>query len=235
MSSAATFLKARQGKARQGKASALIWLEQSIRDGVVIFRSGLHRTSKIGCTSITELPRGERTRHASRLITIRTCRSRAAFPTTATDPKETSALRTATAAMQSRADIARVVSFVTDAALRACPRTAPWDDAPSRCRTETSSNSPSPTSSLISALPGNRNRRRLRAGAQPPLCSNRPHPRSRAQTLRRTAYLPYHKPTEHPQGALTDPRSSSSPTTPALLDAQTRLDRLSVDLATSRQ
>jgi len=53
-------------------------------------------------------------------------------------------------------------------------------------------------------------------------------PRGRAQTLRRTAYLPHHKPTDHPRGALIVPRSSSNLTTPALLDAQTRLGRLSV-------
>jgi len=65
-----------------------------------------------------------------------------------------------------------VRSFAASAQLTHPPGTM----LPRRCRTGISSNSPSRTSKSISALPGSRNRQCLGAGAQPPLCSNRPLP-----------------------------------------------------------
>ena len=81
----------------------------------------------------------------------------------ARDPKETSALEATTAAMKPGADIASIVSVNGDAADFDRPRPSrPGKMLPSRCRTVTSSNSPSPTSSLISAWLGSR--RLLRRG-----------------------------------------------------------------------
>ena len=59
------------------------------------------------------------------------------------DPKETSALGTTTAAMKPRADIARLLVFISDTADPARAAGA-CEDAPSRCRTRTVLGQPEP-------------------------------------------------------------------------------------------
>lgn len=119
---------------------------------------------------------------SSRNSTIRPPRHRQSCPQCSTvreavrmsgiDPKETAALRATTAAMKPRADIARIVIFITDAADLARARRPLGRMPPADAGLGPSSTSPSPTSSTITASLGSR--RLPQAGVQPPFCSTRP-------------------------------------------------------------
>ena len=87
------------------------------------------------------------------------------------DPKETSALQTTTAAMQPGMDIARIVSFVTDVD-RPAREPLAWDDDLEPMPDQDLLASLNPTSSTFSALP--HSRRLLPQMAPPPLISSLP-------------------------------------------------------------